>query len=160
MTLIDPMQIGDRELTEDEETYKENILDHYKHPRNTGTLSACTVHHHEHNPLCGDRIEIFLKFTDETCTDAKFVGQGCAISQASMSMLSEQLKGKSVEDIKRITSDDILNLLGIPVGIVRMKCALLSLKTVHMGISHWENFPSSAAAQPHSGKFAEKGEWI
>ncbi|MBI4148050.1 SUF system NifU family Fe-S cluster assembly protein [Candidatus Woesearchaeota archaeon] len=152
------MQIGDRELTEEEEIYKENILDHYKHPRNTGTLPECTVHHHEHNPLCGDRIEIFLTFTDETCTDAKFVGQGCAISQASMSMLSEQLKGKTVDDIKRITSDDILSLLGIPVGIVRIKCALLSLKTVHVGISHWENFTNSATTSPHSVKFTETGE--
>ncbi len=137
--LIDPNQIGDGELTEEEEIYKENILDHFKHPRNTGIIEQYTIRHRELNPLCGDQIELFVCFDEQkTCKDVRFCGKGCAISQAAISMLTDVIKNKSVEELKKITREDIIALLGIPVGIVRMKCALLSLKTLHKGIEQWE----------------------
>ena len=137
--LIDPNQITEGELSEEEEIYKENILDHFKHPRNTGMLEEYTIRHREFNPLCGDQIELFVRLdTYKKCEGVRFCGKGCAISQASVSMLTESLKNKSVEELKKITREDILAMLGIPVGVVRMKCALLSLKTLHRGIEEWE----------------------
>ena len=137
--LIDPNTIGEGELSEEEEIYKENILDHFKHPRNTGVLEDCTIQHRELNPLCGDQIELFVCLDEQkTCRNVRFCGKGCAISQASVSMLTDAVKNKNVEELKSITREDILAMLGIPVGVVRMKCALLSLKTLHKGIEQWE----------------------
>ena len=118
----------------DDEIYKENILDHYKHPRNKGELSPCDVCRRELNPLCGDEISIYLNFKDDKVADVKFNGNGCAISLASVSMLTERLKGMTKEDIQKLKDEDILNMLGISISQVRMKCALLSLKTVQKGI--------------------------
>lgn len=135
---IDPNQIGEGELTEQEEIYKENILDHYRNPHNAGVLQDCTIKHRELNPLCGDQIELFVKLNGCRCCDVKFCGKGCAISQAAISMLTDRIKNKSVEELKRITQQDVLQMLGITVGVVRMKCALLSLKTLQKGIEQWE----------------------
>jgi nitrogen fixation NifU-like protein len=111
--------------------YKENILDHYRHPRNVGVLENATHTHEEHNPLCGDVIRIDLHVNDNNVVDkVAFSGRGCAISQASASMLTELLEGKTVEEAKAINKDDILELLGIDIGPVRLKCALLSLKVL------------------------------
>ncbi len=125
-------------ITEEDDIYRENILDHYRNPHNAGILQEYTIRHCELNPLCGDQIELFLRFDGCKCCDVRFCGKGCAISQAAMSMLTEAIKNKSVEELKKISKDDILNMLGIQVGIVRMKCALLSLKTLHNGIQQWE----------------------
>jgi nitrogen fixation protein NifU and related proteins len=114
--------------------YQDNILDHYKHPRNHGRLEQPSISHEEHNPLCGDKVRFDLLVEDGIIKDVRFVGKGCAISQAAASMLTEEIKGKSVEEVKQVTKDDILELLGIPIGPVRLKCALLPLKTVKVGI--------------------------
>ena len=114
--------------------YKENILDHYRYPRNTGTLENATHSHEENNPLCGDIIRIDLHVNDDNVIDqVAFKGKGCAISQASASMLTEMIEGKSLDEAKEIGKDDILEALGIEIGPVRMKCALLSLKVLKAG---------------------------
>jgi nitrogen fixation NifU-like protein len=113
------------------EMYQEQILDHYKHPRNRGEMPDADLHAHDYNPLCGDDLSIYLK-TDAkgTIIDVKFTGQGCAISQSSASMLTVMLKGKTVADAKAIDPDRIVKMLGIPLSAVRLKCALLSLQVL------------------------------
>ena len=115
--------------------YKENILDHYRYPRNTGTLENATHSHEENNPLCGDVIRIDLHVNQDNIIDrVAFKGRGCAISQASASMLTEMLEGKSLDEAKQIGKEEILEALGIDIGPVRMKCALLSLKVLKAGV--------------------------
>lgn len=110
-----------------DEIYKEMILDHFKHPRNFGKLENTTVKSRESNPLCGDDIEMQLKIKDNIIEDIKFLGKGCAISQATASMLTEDVKGKNIDKVKQINRNYIINMLNIPIGPVRIKCALLSL---------------------------------
>lgn len=120
--------------------YRENILDHYKNPRNFRTLENADVTHHESNPLCGDEITIQLKFAREgKVSDAGFNGTGCAISMSSASMLIETLKGKTILEMKKINQSDIFSLLGTEIGPGRIKCALLPLKALHIGIENYEN---------------------
>ncbi|MCK6629556.1 MAG: SUF system NifU family Fe-S cluster assembly protein [Anaerolineae bacterium] len=114
--------------------YKENILDHYRHPRNAGKLEHPTHSHEEHNPLCGDVIRMDLHVNEDNIIDqVAFTGKGCAISQASASMLTEMIQGKSLEEAKQIGKEQILDALGIEIGPVRLKCALLSLKVLKAG---------------------------
>ncbi len=114
--------------------YRENILDHYKYPRNKGELEHSTHYHEEHNPLCGDIIRIDLHVNEQNVIDqVAFSGKGCAISQASASMLTEMIEGKTLDEAKSINKDDLLESLGIEIGPVRMKCALLSLKVLKAG---------------------------
>ena len=114
--------------------YKENILDHYRYPRNTGHLENPTHSHKEHNPLCGDIIQMDLHVNDDNIIDrVAFSGRGCAISQASASMLTEMIEGKSLEEAKQIGKEQILEALGIDIGPTRLKCALLSLKVLKAG---------------------------
>jgi len=117
-----------------DDLYRENILDHYKHPRQYGELPDATVVHEEHNPLCGDQLTFYLQVDGDTIRDVRFKGRGCAISQAAASMLAEELVGKSTAEGKQLDKDFVLDLLGIPIGPVRLKCALLSLKTVKAGL--------------------------
>ena len=121
--------------------YKENILDHYRNPRHVGTLEQPTHTHESHNPLCGDIIRIDLHVNEDNIVDqVAFHGKGCAISQASASMLTEMIEGMPLDEVKQIGKDDILEMLGIPIGPVRMKCALLSLKALKAGIYGVEEF--------------------
>lgn len=114
--------------------YRENILDHYRHPHNAGTLANATHSHEENNPLCGDVIRIDLHVNEDDVIDqVAFSGKGCAISQASASMLTDMIKGKTLAEARQINKDDILEALGIEIGPVRMKCALLSLKVLKAG---------------------------
>lgn len=116
--------------------YSEIILDHFKNPHNKGIIKNPTAKAEEYNPLCGDKIKIYLK-TDKNgvVTQAKFTGEGCAISQASASMLSEKLIGKTFTQIKKIKNKDIYKMLGIKINMGRIKCALLSLVTVKKAIN-------------------------
>lgn len=116
--------------------YREYILEHYKYPHNSGELANPTVSHEEHNPLCGDRIRIDLIIDDDIIQDIRFSGRGCAISQASASILTDEVKGKTVDEAKAISKEDLLDLIGIPLdkNPVRLKCALLSLKTLKAGL--------------------------
>ena len=128
--MIDPNQIVDRVLTEQEEIYKENLLDHFRNPRNFGNLTEC-ISHKELNPLCGDQLELFIKIDSNKISDIKFNGKGCAISQASASLLTEFIKGKSLDEAKQVNEDKIKELLGIPISYMRIKCATLSLKILN-----------------------------
>jgi nitrogen fixation NifU-like protein len=115
--------------------YKENILDHYRNPRNAGVLESPTHTHEEHNPFCGDVLRIDLHVNEQNVIDQiAFKGKGCAISQASASMLTEMLKNKTVEEAKAIGKHEILEALGIEIGPVRLKCALLSVKVLKAGL--------------------------
>ena len=126
------------EVNEELEMYKENIIDHYKHPRNCHELHDFTFQQKELNPLCGDEITLFLKIEDEKVQDVSFVGQGCAISQASISLLTDYLKRKTFDEIKKISKETVFELLGIPISHTRMKCALLSLKALSVGLAKME----------------------
>ena len=119
--------------------YREHILDHYKHPRNFGVVKDPTVDHEANNPLCGDQIRITFKVNaKDEIEDVKFTGRGCAISQASASLLTTRIKGKPLSDIKSIDRDEVVKMLGIPISPVRLKCALLSLAVVREGIEIYE----------------------
>ena len=114
--------------------YKDIILDYYRHPRNFGDLPEPDVRSKDSNPLCGDVIEMQLKIKDGTIDDLRFKGRGCAISQASASMLTELAKGKTLDQIKAMGKTDVLNLLGIDPGPTRIKCALLGLKVFKLAV--------------------------
>lgn len=118
--------------------YRENILDHYKHPHNYGEIKDAEIRFTENNPLCGDVITINLKLNKNKVEDAKFRGSGCAISQSAMSMLTDKIKGKKFEEIEKIKREDIVKMLGIEVGPVRTKCAVLGLVAVKGGIKKFE----------------------
>jgi nitrogen fixation NifU-like protein len=115
--------------------YREEILEHYTHPHHYGTLESPDISHEEDNPLCGDRVrfDIELDGDGETVKDVRFSGVGCAISKASASMLTDLIIGKTLEEVKELTRDDMLDELGIELGPVRLKCALLPLKVVKVG---------------------------
>lgn len=123
-------------LTEEQEIYKENIIDHYKHPHNKGRLAEHTHSHKAVNPLCGDHIVMYLYMKDDVVVDISFEGDGCAISQASASLLTDELKGKTSAEVITFTEQDLYTLLGIPISHTRRKCALLSLKTVQGAINN------------------------
>lgn len=123
-------------LAEEQEIYKENILEHYKYPLNKKELKHCTVQHKEYNPLCGDEITVYLNIDKGKIKSVGWTGQGCAISQAAMSMLSEKIVGLSIEEVKKITKEDIVMMLGIPITYQRMKCATLSIEAVCKGIEN------------------------
>ncbi len=110
--------------------YAENILEHYRHPRGTGTLRDATVTHEEINHSCGDAITLQLKIDDGKVSASAWQGTGCAISQASMSMLSEELLGKKALELEALTTKRMYELLSVPIGPRRFKCALLSLHTL------------------------------
>ncbi len=111
--------------------YKEYIHDHYRNPRNFGMLEAPDATFEDLNPLCGDRIRFDLQLdAQDRISDVRFSGKGCAISQASASMLSESLKGESLADVARLSSDRVLENVGIGISPARMKCAMLGLKVV------------------------------
>ncbi len=118
-----------------DDLYREVIIEHYKNPSHRGHLDPHDIEFEDSNPLCGDHIKIELRVdADGKVSDARFDGHGCAISQASADLLIESVIGKPLEDIKQLKSQDVLDLLGIELGPVRLKCALLSLKVLKAGV--------------------------
>ena len=132
--VIDRNEIASGDLSEEQEIYKENVIDHYKHPKNKKEMPDFTVTHRDVNPLCGDTITIYAKIKEKEIEKISFTGNGCAISQASASLLTEKIKGRSIEEVKKINQEEMFALLGIPISHTRRKCALLSLKTLHQAI--------------------------
>lgn len=114
--------------------YQENIIDHYRNPRNFGALDSPDAAASDVNPLCGDKLGFHLQIEGNKITSMKFMGQGCAISQASASMLTELAFGKTVEEAAKLTKDDIFAMLGIPLSASRVRCALLSLKVLKIAL--------------------------
>jgi nitrogen fixation NifU-like protein len=118
-----------------EDLYREVIIDHYKNPQYRGKLEPHDISFEDDNPLCGDHIRIDLRIDkDGRVNEARFDGHGCAISQASADLLTESIIGKPLEEIKTLNKQDILDMLGIELGPVRLKCALLSLKVLKAGV--------------------------
>jgi nitrogen fixation NifU-like protein len=114
--------------------YRELIIDRYKNPHYRGALDPHDISFEDDNPLCGDHIRVDLRLGDDgRVAEATFDGHGCAISQASADLLIESIHGKTLEEIKALTRDDLLDLLGIELGPVRLKCAMLSLKVLKAG---------------------------
>ncbi|HEX9681341.1 MAG TPA: SUF system NifU family Fe-S cluster assembly protein [Anaerolineales bacterium] len=129
-----------------DDLYREVILDRYKNPQKRGTLDPHDYSYEDDNPLCGDRIRIDLRVDAQgKVTEAAFSGTGCAISQASADLLTESIVGKSLDEIKRLGKDDILGMLGIELGPVRLKCALLSLKVLKAGVYGLESLEEELA---------------
>jgi len=121
-----------------ESLYREQIMDHFKNPRNFGQLDSCSFKFVDQNPFCGDEIEIFVKVENTKIADIKFTGKGCSISQASASMLTEVVKGKTLAEVESMRREDVVEMLGIPIGAVRTKCAVLSLVALKNGIAKFK----------------------
>jgi nitrogen fixation NifU-like protein len=118
-----------------DDLYREVIIEHYKNPSYRGRLDPNDISFADDNPFCGDHIQIDLRVgADGSITEARFDGHGCAISQASADLLVESVIGKPVEDVKKLGKQELMDLLGIELGPVRLKCALLSLKVLKAGL--------------------------
>ena len=118
-----------------EDLYREIIIDHYKNPQFRGHLDPNNIQFEDDNPLCGDHIEITLRLDGSNIVaEGRFDGKGCAISQASADLLIESIIGKPLDEVKKLSKQNILDLLGIELGPVRLKCALLSLKVLKAGV--------------------------
>ncbi len=124
-----PMGIGGSDM------YRQQILDHYKNPRNYGEIEDATFTHVGENPMCGDTIEmdVVLDDDEETIEAIAFQGDGCAISQASASMLSKRLEGMTIEELETMDRDDVIDMLGVDISPMRVKCAVLAEKVAQDG---------------------------
>ena len=124
-----------------DELFRDHILDHYRHPRCHGTIEYADASVEDANPLCGDKLRMDFKFADGRVAEVRFTGSGCSISQASASLVCEAIEGRTLDEVKALTREDVLDLLGIDdLGPVRSKCAMLALKTAKAaayGLSNW-----------------------
>jgi nitrogen fixation NifU-like protein len=123
--------------------YREVILDHYKNPRGHGVIEGADASAEGVNPLCGDEVSIFVQFAEDgdTVEDVKFSGRGCAISQASTSMLMEMVKGRTAEEIAALPKEELLEEVGIPLTPIRLKCALLGLGVLKVALHRAKGTP-------------------
>ena len=119
-----------------EDLYRDNLLDHYENPRHHGTLEHADISHEESNPLCGDKIRVDVKLSEDGTQIAEiaFSGDGCIISQASASMLMEDVAGKPIEVVQKMEREDMLAMVGAPLTAARVKCAMLGLKVLKTGL--------------------------
>jgi nitrogen fixation NifU-like protein len=129
-----------------EDLYREVILDHYKNPRGHGVIEHADASAEGMNPLCGDEVEIYVAFDEdgETIDEVKFSGRGCAISQASTSMLMEMVKGRTAAEVGGMNKDELLEEIGIPLTPIRLKCALLGLGVLKVALHRAKGTPLPA----------------
>jgi nitrogen fixation NifU-like protein len=133
-----------------DDLYRDEILEHYRRPHNFGTLPAPDAVYEGANPLCGDRITLMLDIdADGRVADVAFTGRGCAISQASASMLTDEIKGRPIAEVAALQNQDVLDLLGIEISPARLKCALLSIDTVKKALSDGRD-PGPASGEPRA----------
>jgi nitrogen fixation NifU-like protein len=120
--------------------YRQQILDHYKNPRNYGEMESATFEHVGENPMCGDTIKLFVQLADddETIEGVSFIGDGCAISQASASLLSGELRGMTLSEVRAMDRDDVVDMLGVEISPMRIKCAVLAEKVAQDGAAIYE----------------------
>ena len=131
-----------------DDLYRDEILEHYRRPHNFGTLPHPDASYEGSNPLCGDRITLMLEIGDDgNVSDVAFTGRGCAISQASASMLTDEMRGKSLTDLAKLGNQDVLDALGIEISPARLKCALLSVDTLRHAIAGMGNAQTAAEAR-------------
>lgn len=116
--------------------YHHELLDHYKNPRNNGIIESADARATSSNPSCGDVLVMYVRWNEDILADVRFQGKGCVISQAAASLLTELCKEKPLSFITALIKDDMLNLLGIPLGPTRLRCALLSLEALHQACAH------------------------
>jgi nitrogen fixation NifU-like protein len=129
-------------VSEFEQLYREVILDHYKAPRNHGLLEPCDAVAEGQNPLCGDEVTVSVRFGDgDVIEEVGFEGQGCAISQAATSMLTELVKGRTATEVATMPKDELLEEIGIPLTPVRLKCALLGLGVLKVALNRSRGTP-------------------
>ena len=121
-----------------DDLYREIILDHYKHPRNFGALKNPDASAEKDNPLCGDTINFEFRISNFEIIDVKFSGQGCAISMASASMLTEKVNGMKINNLLKISKDDIVEMLGTELTPARVKCAILPLEVIHKAVKTYD----------------------
>jgi nitrogen fixation NifU-like protein len=127
-----------------DDLYRDYILEHYRRPHNFGVIEDPDASYEGANPLCGDRITLMVGVKDGVVDRVAFTGRGCAISQASASLLTDEIKGKPLDTVAGVRADDVLDLLGIEISPARLKCAMLSLQTLDAALAELDG--SSAAA--------------
>jgi nitrogen fixation NifU-like protein len=123
-----------------DQLYREYIIDHYKNPRNFGELEPHDAEFHDRNPVCGDEMGVHIRLNGDRIEDLRFHGQGCAISQASASIISDELKGKTVDEVARLDRHFVIDEIGVDLSPTRLKCGLLALKVVQgalLGRMEW-----------------------
>ncbi|HET7028155.1 MAG TPA: SUF system NifU family Fe-S cluster assembly protein [Candidatus Limnocylindrales bacterium] len=126
-----------------DDLYRDYILEHYRRPHNFGTLEQPSASIEGANPLCGDRITLQIGVHGGVVDEVAFTGRGCAISQASASLLTDEIKGKPVADVDAFRADDLLDLLGIEISPARLKCAMLSHDTLRKALAEVEGVGES-----------------
>ena len=120
------------------EMYQDNILDHYENPSHQGTLEQPTFEIRDLNPLCGDEVRIQVRLDAGRLAAIRFEGKGCVISLAAASMLMEEVEGKTLDEVKKMGRQDMLDLLGVPLTTMRVKCAMLPLRALEKAIHRYE----------------------
>ena len=134
--------MNDVHLDKDDSIYKEYLLEYYKNPRNYGAIENCDIQKHDHNPLCGDEIDIYIQLdknhNKKTIEKIQFTGKGCVVCIASASILTEHLEGMDIEGVKDFSREDFLKLLGLNLTPTRVKCAMLPLAAIKKGIMDFE----------------------
>jgi nitrogen fixation NifU-like protein len=120
-----------------ENVYREHVLDHYRHPHNEGILEDADISWELDNPVCGDLVRFDVRLEDGRVSETRFSGRGCVICMASASMLTDEILGKSVEELELMADEDVFRMLGVTLGPVRAKCGLLPLRVLQEGIERW-----------------------
>ena len=130
-------------MSEFDQLYREVILDHYKNPRGHGVIAEADAEAEGQNPLCGDEVSIYVRFGEDSDTidEVKFSGRGCAISQASTSMLMEMVQGRKASEVAELDKDELLEEIGIPLTPIRLKCAMLGLTTLKVALHKAKGTP-------------------